>query len=210
MTVAATEGHSSSKLKQRSRKGNEHGVSFEPTRLGSVQVEGATRGSQTRTRGGKKMQSKRGGSELIGVNTAHSDVFSGTFKNCRPRARPLNGAKSRTDIYSDAAPQPQTVSHAQSTISEAAVGGVVDSASASPPVGRVAGESPREAILRLPRKRPNTTPHGELNDTDKRRKTLDQCQTPAAEEATHSPDPDTIGKGNYSECTDRHDSHKPR
>src|SRR5712671_1987611 len=56
--VATTEGSSSSKPRQRSRKGKESGLPSESTSKDSAQIEDAPRESQTRARKGRKAHAK--------------------------------------------------------------------------------------------------------------------------------------------------------
>jgi len=165
--VATTEGSSSSKPRQRSRKGKESGLPSESTSKDSAQIEDAPRESQTRARKGRKAHTKRGDTEASQQDAAQPEAGSqpppaGSSKNPRPKARPLNQAKRQVQ---------QTVDETHPVISEVVPNVMLESAHASsPPTQGVEDEVSREDTLRAPRKRPAPT-SPVLN---KRRKTSDQ------------------------------------
>jgi len=172
--VAATGGPSSSKPRQRSRKGKERELPSGSTVTTSTQNEDTLRDSQTRTRNRKKTQARKGDSEVVEGNAEQPEAGSepppakGT-KKPRPKARPLAKAKTQTHTTPGPSPDPQITGEIQPAVSEATAVGAMESAHASPPA-REGEENSREDAQRLSRKRANPASHGP-HHTDKRRKT---------------------------------------
>ena len=198
--AATTEGpsSSSSKPKQRSRKGKSREISesLESAGANSVQAEDVSRESQTRMR---TKQARRGDSEVSGADAGQSVQLMPAegSKNSRPRARPLNRSR-QTPSSSDPSQLPQNISQAQLTAaSEAAARDTMDSSPASLSVKRATGEGSREDRARPSRKRPNTTSRSKLNYADKRQKTSVQPQVHANEEANGPLGADCVEKCKY-------------
>jgi hypothetical protein len=174
--VAAAQGPSSSKPKQRSRKGKERGLPSESTGLDATPIEDASQESQTRTKKRRKTQAKRGDSEAVGHDTAPPEAGSQpppvrSSKKPRPRARPLNREKAQAHETSATSPQDQT----RPTVSEEAAG-TVEPAHTSLPAQTVENDDSRNDTERSSRKRPNLISQ-ESDFADKRQKINDQRQT---------------------------------
>jgi hypothetical protein len=204
--VATTEGpsgSSSSKPKQRNRKGGTRETSLQSTGANSGQAEDASRETQARTRNSKKKQTRRQDCEVPGANAGQSEVNSQlapaeSSKNSRPRARPLNRMRGQKRSNSGPSLQPQNVSQVRPAVaSEAAAGYTVDSFPASPPGEQATSEDSREDRERLSRKRRNTTSRSDSNDAAKRQKTSGQLQAYASEATDRHPDAGTLGHCKY-------------
>ena len=171
---AGTAGPSSSKPRQRNRKGKEREPPSGSTGTTSAQNDVSLQDSQTRTRNRKKTQARRGDSEVIerdaeqpGAGTELPPA-SGTKKPRRPKARPLAKAKSQTQATS-LSPDPQITGEIQPAASEATAVGTMESVNASPSTREEGEENSREGTQRVSRKRANPASH-ESRHTDKRRK----------------------------------------
>jgi hypothetical protein len=121
------------------------------------------------------------------------DSPTGNSKNPRPRARPLNRAKTKTQVISSS---PQLQGQTQPPASGAATAGIVESARASSPTQGVENEDSEEDTPRLSRKRPSPTSH-QLNRARKRQKILDQVQSKVPETMNRSADVNAAAEGNY-------------
>jgi len=128
-----------------------------------------------RKRNSRKAQGKRGESELIGRDSqqpeAGSESTPATSSNKpRPRARPLNRAKTHPHATPGSSPRLQNTDELQTAVSEATAVGTMESAHASLPTQGSEKED-SEGTQQLPRKRPNRAP--EVHYADKRRKSKD-------------------------------------
>jgi hypothetical protein len=165
---------SSSKPRQRNRKGKEREPPSGSTDTTSTQKEDTLQDSQTRTRNRKKTQARRGDSEIVERDaeqpTAGSEPPSAkSTKKPRPKARPLGKAKTQIRATSGPSPDPQITGEVQAAVSKAAAVGAMDTAHASSPAREGEEEDSRGDTQRLSRKRANPAPH-ESHHTDKRRK----------------------------------------
>lgn len=196
MVVPVTKEASSSKPRQRKRKG----------------AEDASRESQTQTSSGNKrpgtQEEREPGNETETMErgAVQPDVDprplpAGNSKNVRPRARPLKRAKSPAHSASDSPPQPHSTGQIQPAASGVAAVGAVEPVHASPPTQGVESEGSHEDILRLPQKRPNSTSR-KLNHADKRQKVSDQVQSEeVAETMDGSADVDAAAKAPGAESS---------
>jgi hypothetical protein len=171
--IAATGGSSSSKPRQRNRKGKERGLPPESAGTNSIQIEPASQESRTRKRDGRKAQGKRGESELTGQDSeqpeAGSESTPATSSNKpRPRARPLNRARTQPHSTPGSSPRLQNTDELQTAVSEATAVGTMEPAHASLPTQGSEKED-SEDTQQLSRKRPNRA-SPELHYADKRRK----------------------------------------
>ena len=181
----ATAG-SSSKPKQRTRKGKEREISSVPTAT-SAQVEDAPPETQTRKRGNKQTQKRKKDSVIAHtVESAHPP---------RPRARPLNKDGTQTSLN----PASQDDSPVQPTVPESAASSPMSSPHAIEAQDTTTG--PNGAAPELPRKRQHTSSREELNSGNKKRKTLDQRRAKATtKKNSSSQGADIVEKGNASEA----------
>ena len=184
----ATAG-SSSKPKQRTRKGKEREISSVPTAT-SAQVEDAPPETQTRKRGNKQTQKRKKDSVI-----AHTAEPAQPSKGPRPRARPLNKDGTQTSLN----PASQDDSPVQPTVPEPAA-----SSPMSPPHAIEAQDTTtgsNGAAPELARKRQHTSSREELNSGNKKRKTLEQRRTKATtKQNSSSQGADIVEKGNASEA----------
>lgn len=194
MVAPVTKEPSSSKPRQRKRKG----------------TEDTSRKSQTQTRRQEEARNEpeRGEPE---TETMERDALqpevdpqplpTGNSKNVRPRARPLKRVKSQAHVTSDSPPQPQSTGQIQPAASRAAAVGAVESVHAAPPTQGAENEDLQEDTLQLPQKRPDPTLH-QLNHADKRQKISDQVQSEeVAETMNRSADMDAAAKAPDAESS---------
>ncbi|KAI9466791.1 hypothetical protein BJY52DRAFT_1234364 [Lactarius psammicola] len=174
---------SSSKPKQRTRKGKERDVSFETTDAISTQIGDAPQESQTRRRGDNQMQ-------------PHP---AQTPKGSRPRARPLN--RDGTQTSSNPMLQSQNGSQLQPAVPGPAASGTIGSAYPSASEAQDTTDGPSGATPQLARKRRSTASRDELNPDNKKRKTLDRRRAKATKEDSSSRGADIVAKAS---CTDTH------
>jgi hypothetical protein len=118
---------------------------------------------------------------------------AGKSKNLRPRARPLNRAKTQAQVISSSPPQPQ--GQTQPPASGAPTVGVVESPHASPRTQGVENEDSEKDTPRLSHKRPSTL--HQRNHADKRQKISDQIQSKVPETMDRSADVNAAAEGNY-------------
>ena len=186
----ATAG-SSSKPKQRSRKGKEREISSVPTAT-RTQVEDAPPESQTRKRGNKQAQKRKKDSVI-----AHTAEPAHPPKGPRPRARPLNKDGTHTSLN----PVSQGDSPVQPNVPEPAASSYMSSPHASPIEVQDTTTGPNGAAPELARKRQHTSSREELNSGNKRRKTLDQRRAKATtKKNSSSQGADIVEKGNALEA----------
>lgn len=145
------------------------------------------------------MQAEGGGSEIIEKDGTQPEVGSqplpiGNSKNLRPRARPLNRAKTQAQVTSSSSPHPR--GQTQPPASGVATVGVVESAHAPPRTEAVENEESEKDTPQVSRKRPNPTSH-QLNRADKRPKILDQIKSKVPETMDRSSDVNATTEGNY-------------
>lgn len=198
---AASEAHvtnattpSSSKPKQRTRKGKERDISFEPTAT-SDQVEDVPQESRTRRRGNNQTHAKKKDSAI--THTAQPEVDpqphpTQPSKGPRPRARPLNKDGAQTSLN----PMSQNDSQVQPAVLESAASGAIGSPNPSPSETQDTTNGPSGAASQLARKRRHTASRDELNSGNKKRKTRDQRRAKATKEQSSSLGADIVTKGN--------------
>ncbi|KAI0303178.1 hypothetical protein BC826DRAFT_1138792 [Russula brevipes] len=201
--VAAAQGPSSSKQRQRNRKGKERGLPCESTGLDATPIEGASQEPQTRTKKGRKTQAKRVDCEAVEHDTAPPEAGSQppplrSSKKARPRARPLNREKAQAHETSATSPQPQNMDQTRPTVSEEAADGTVELAHTSLPAQAVENvDSRNDTEERSSRKRPNLMSHElDFADKSKRQKISGQRQTQVTGTPKHSID-DAAAKSSY-------------
>jgi hypothetical protein len=188
---------SSSKPKQRTRKGKQRDVSVEPTASDatSAQVEDAPQKSKTRRRGDNQIQARQ--RDSIITQTTQSGVDpqpppAQPSKGARPRARRINKEGTQTSLN----PVLQSQSQLQPAVPEPAASGTVGSAHTSPSEVHDTTDGPSGAAPLPARKRRHTATRDELNSGNKKRKTLDQRHAKATKEKTNSLCADIVEKGN--------------
>jgi hypothetical protein len=175
MVVAATGGPSSSKPKQRNRKGKERDLPAESGGTNSIQIVDASQESQRRKSNGRKPRGKKGDSEVTGRDAEEPETTSAppsaaSSKKPRPKARPLNKAKAQPHANPGTSSRLQNTDEIQTTTSEATAVKAVESARASSPLTQgSANEDSEEGTQQLSRKRPNPA-LPESHYADKRRK----------------------------------------
>lgn len=187
----ATTG-SSSKAKQRTRKGKEREISSGPTAT-SAQVDDAPQESHTRRRGNKQTRTRKKDSVI--TDTAQPEVdpqpqAAQPSKGPRPRARRLN--KDRTQTSPN--PVSQNDSPVQPAVPGPAAGSSIGSPHVSPSEAQDTPAGPSGASPELTRKRRLTASRDDLNSGNKKRKTLDQGRANALKEKSTSQGADIVEK----------------
>jgi hypothetical protein len=155
---------SSSKPKQRTRKGKEREVSSQPTAT-SAQVEDAPQESKTRRRGNKQKQTRKKDSIITHSAQPETDPAQPS-KGPRPRARRINKDGTQTSLN----PLSQNDSGLQPAVPEPAASGT-GSPHASPSEVHDTTDGPSGAAPQLARKRRHTASRDELNSGNKKQKT---------------------------------------
>jgi hypothetical protein len=160
IVVAATGGPSSSKPKQRNRKGKERDLPPESGGTNSIQIVDAPQESQRRKSNGRKPRGKKGDSEVTGRDaeepekTASAPPSAASSKKPRPKARPLNKAKAQPHANPGTSSRLQNTDEIQTTTSEATAVKTVESARASSLLTQgSANEESEEDTQQLSRKR---------------------------------------------------------
>ena len=192
MTNATTA--SSSRPKQRTRKGKERDVSLEPTAT-PAQVEDVPQESRTRRRGNNKTHAKKRVSPV--THTAQPVVDpqphpTQPSKGPRPRARPLNKDGAQTSLN----PTSQNDSQVQLAVPERAASDAIGSPNPMPSETRDTTNDSSGAAPQLARKRLHTASRDELNSGNKKRKIRDQRRAKATKEQSSSLGADIVTKGN--------------
>ena len=185
---------SSSKPKQRTRKGKERDVSFDSTAT-SAQVEDVAQESRTRRRGNNQTVAKKKDSAV--THTAQPEVdpqphLTQPSKGPRPRARPLNKDGAQTSLN----PMSQNDSQVQPAVPDPAASGAIGSPSPLPSETQDTNNDPNGAAPQPARKRRRAASRDELNSGNKKQKTRDQRRVKATKEQSSSLIADAVTKGN--------------
>jgi hypothetical protein len=188
---------SSSKPKQRARKGKEREISSGLTAT-SAQVEDAPQESQTRRRGNKQTQTRKKASVITHTAQPAADPqpqAAQPSKGPRPRARRINKDGTQTGPN----PMSQNDNPVQPAVPEPAASSSIGSPHASPSEAQDNTAGPSGAVPELARKRRHNASREELNPSNKKQKTLDLRRGKATKEKSSSQSADIVEKGNDTE-----------